>query len=36
MKRGALFYVQLGFTLFVCAFLIVPVFLSMLAGVTVN
>ncbi|MFN3985114.1 MAG: ABC transporter permease [Rhodocyclaceae bacterium] len=34
--RGALFYVQLGFTLLVCAFLIVPVMMSMLAGVTVN
>lgn len=37
MKRlGALFWLQLGFTLLVCAFLIVPVILSMLAGVTVN
>jgi len=36
MKRGAAFYAQLGFTLFVCAFLIVPVILSILAGVTVN
>jgi len=35
-RRGALFWLQLGFTLFVCAFLIVPVILSMLAGVTVN
>jgi len=36
MKRGMAFYAQLGFTLFVCAFLIVPVILSILAGVTVN
>lgn len=36
MKRGAAFYAQLGFTLFVCTFLIVPVILSILAGVTVN
>lgn len=36
MKRGTLFYLQLGFTLLVCAFLIVPVVLSVLAGVTVN
>jgi len=34
--RGTLFYVQLGFTLFVCGFLIVPVILSMLAGLTLN
>jgi putative spermidine/putrescine transport system permease protein len=31
-----LFSLQLGFTLLVCAFLIVPVGLSMLAGLTVN
>jgi len=31
-----LFHLQLGFTLAVCAFLIVPVVLSMLAGLTVN
>jgi putative spermidine/putrescine transport system permease protein len=36
MKRGTAFYVQLGFTLLVCAFLIAPVILSILAGVTVN
>lgn len=36
MKHGATFYVQLGFTLLVCAFLIAPVILSILAGVTVN
>lgn len=35
-RRGALFYAQLGFTLAVCAFLVVPVLLSMLAGLTVN
>lgn len=35
-RRGTLFWLQLGFTLLVCAFLIVPVILSMLAGVTVN
>jgi putative spermidine/putrescine transport system permease protein len=36
MKRGALFHLQLGFTLLVCAFLVVPVILSILAGVTAN
>ena len=35
-KRGGAFYVQLAFTLLVCAFLIVPVALSVTAGVTVN
>ena len=35
-RRGAIFYAQLAFTLAVCAFLVVPVLLSMLAGVTVN
>lgn len=35
-RRGALFWLQLGVTVLVCAFLIVPVILSMLAGVTVN
>jgi putative spermidine/putrescine transport system permease protein len=35
-RRGSLFYVQLAFALVVCAFLIVPVVLSMLAGLTVN
>lgn len=34
--RGSLFYAQLAFALVVCAFLIVPVGLSMLAGLTVN
>lgn len=36
MKSRWLFSLQLGFTLLICAFLIVPVVLSMLAGVTVN
>jgi putative spermidine/putrescine transport system permease protein len=35
-RRGPAFFLQLGFTLLVCAFLIVPVVLSMLAGLTVN
>jgi putative spermidine/putrescine transport system permease protein len=35
-NRSPLFFAQLVFTLFVCAFLIVPVILSMLAGLTVN
>lgn len=36
MNKRVLFALQLGFTLLVCAFLIVPVVMSMLAGVTVN
>ena len=36
MKSRWLFSLQLGFTLIVCAFLIVPVVLSILAGLTVN
>jgi putative spermidine/putrescine transport system permease protein len=36
MKRSTAFYTQLVFTLLVCAFLIAPVILSILAGVTVN
>ena len=36
MRRGPLFYVNLGFTLLVCAFLIVPVVLSVMAGITEN
>ena len=36
MKQTLRFYLQLTFTLLVCAFLIVPVVLSMLAGVTEN
>ena len=35
-NRGPLFFAQLAFTLLVSAFLIVPVVLSMLAGLTVN
>ena len=35
-RRRVLFGLQLAFTLGVCAFLIVPVGLSMLAGLTVN
>ncbi|MEZ0304486.1 MAG: ABC transporter permease [Hyphomicrobiaceae bacterium] len=34
--RGSLFYAQLAFALLVCAFLIAPVILSMLAGLTAN
>ncbi|MFJ9532453.1 ABC transporter permease [Herbaspirillum sp. NPDC101396] len=36
MKHSLRFYLQLTFTLLVCAFLIVPVVLSVLAGVTEN
>lgn len=36
MKNRWLFGLQLGFTLVVCAFLIVPVVLSIMAGLTVN
>jgi putative spermidine/putrescine transport system permease protein len=36
MKHRGLFLLQLGFTLVVCAFLIVPVILSIMAGLTVN
>lgn len=35
-RRGPLFFLQLSFTLAVCAFLIVPVVVSMLAGLTAN
>lgn len=35
-KRNALFWMQLAFTLLVCAFLIVPAILSVLAGLTNN
>jgi len=35
-RRAALFYPQLALTLVLCAFLIVPVVLSIAAGVTVN
>jgi putative spermidine/putrescine transport system permease protein len=36
MKKETLFTLQLAFTLGVCAFLVVPVVLSILAGLTVN
>lgn len=35
-RRGPAFWLQLGFTLLVCAFLIVPVCLSVAAGLTTN
>jgi ABC-type Fe3+/spermidine/putrescine transport system ATPase subunit/ABC-type spermidine/putrescine transport system permease subunit II len=35
-KRAHLFYGQLGLTLLTCAFLVVPVIQSVLAGITVN
>ncbi len=36
MRRNTLFAAQLALTILVCAFLIVPVVLSLLAGITVN
>jgi putative spermidine/putrescine transport system permease protein len=36
MKRTSAFYSSLAFTLLVCAFLVIPVVMSMTAGVTVN
>jgi len=36
MRRTYRFYAQLGFTLLVCSFLIVPVIMSVMAGVTEN
>lgn len=36
LRRSPWFWMQLAFTLTVCAFLIVPVFMSMTAGVTLN
>ena len=36
MKKDKYFYIQLLFTLTVCAFLIVPVFMSVVAGLTNN
>ncbi|RCX08763.1 ABC transporter permease [Marinomonas foliarum] len=36
MKKGMYFYLQLAFTLLVCAFLIVPIFMSITAGLTNN
>lgn len=35
-RRSAIFWLLLAFTLFVCAFLVVPVAMSMMAGVTQN
>jgi putative spermidine/putrescine transport system permease protein len=35
-RRSAFFWTQLAFTVTVCAFLILPVFMSMTAGVTLN
>jgi putative spermidine/putrescine transport system permease protein len=35
-RRSPLFWLLLAFTLMVCAFLVVPVAMSMLAGVTQN
>lgn len=35
-RRGALFYAQFAFTVLVCAFLVVPVIMSVMAGVSVN
>src|SRR5207253_2504476 len=35
-RRRMRFYLQLGFTLLVCAFLVIPVVMSVLAGVTEN
>ncbi|MEI8631386.1 ABC transporter permease [Vibrio sp. PP-XX7] len=36
MKKDGYFYAQLGFTLLICAFLIVPVVMSITAGLTNN
>ena len=36
MKRTSAFYLSLAFTLLVCAFLVIPVLMSMTAGVTEN
>ena len=36
MRRGTRFWLQLGFTIFVCLFLVVPVVMSVLAGITEN
>ena len=36
MKRSSLFVIQLLFTLLVCAFMLVPVLMSLLAGLTRN
>src|SRR5437867_12102144 len=36
MRRTSRFYLQLGFTILVCAFLVVPVVLSIMAGLSQN
>ena len=36
MSKKQIFILQLAFTLVVCSFLIIPVFLSVLAGITQN
>ncbi len=36
MKRNAFYYAQFGFTLLICAFMLVPVLMSVTAGVTEN
>lgn len=36
MRRSGYFYLQFAFTLLVCSFLIVPVFMSIVAGLTEN
>ena len=36
MDKKTIFFIQLFFTLLVCSFLVIPVFLSVLAGVTQN
>ena len=36
MSKKQIFILQLAFTLLVCSFLIIPVFLSVLAGITQN
>ncbi len=36
MNKKTIFFIQLFFTLLVCSFLVIPVFLSVLAGVTQN
>ena len=36
MRRTPYFWLQLAFTLLVCSFLLVPVFMSIVAGLTEN
>ena len=36
LRRGARFWLQLAFTVLVCLFLVVPVVMSVMAGVTEN